>query len=85
MLNKQTGDMKIETSKKDQLIKQIKTELDKKEKQLSAMTNLNRTLQTQIQSFKSKTNGEESKENKENSIENKLLCNENEGEIKKES
>lgn len=83
MLNKQTGDMKIETSKKDQLIKQIKVELDKKEKQLSAMTNLNRTLQSQIQIFKSKSNLEESKENKENSIENNFIS--EDGEIKKES
>jgi hypothetical protein len=85
MLNKQTGDMKIETSKKDQLIKQIKVELDKKEKQLSAMTNLNRTLQSQIQSFKTKSTVEESKENKEDSIEKNLVSNDNEGEIKKES
>lgn len=83
MLNKQTGDMKIETSKKDQLIKQIKVELDKKEKQLSAMTNLNRTLQSQIQTFKTKTSGEESKENKEILIENNFIS--EEGEIKKES
>lgn len=65
MLNKQTGDLKVDASKKDQTIKQIKLELDKKEKQLSAMTNLNRTLQSQIQVFKSK-NSEESKDTENN-------------------
>lgn len=71
--------MKLETTKKDQTIKQIKIELDKKEKQLSAMTNLNRTLQSQIQVFKTKNSEEE---NKDNTLESNLKL--SEGEVKEE-
>jgi hypothetical protein len=67
--------MKLETTKKDLTIKQIKIELDKKEKQLSAMTNLNRTLQSQIQVFKTKSSEEDSKEN---TLENNMKINESE-------
>lgn len=65
-MNKQTGDLKVDSAKKEINIKSLKSDLDKKEKQLIAMTNLNRTLQSQIQCFKTKSGSDKKEEGKDN-------------------
>lgn len=50
--------MKVDSAKKEQLLKTFKSELEKKEKQLTAMTNLNRTLQSQLSNLKSKNSSD---------------------------
>lgn len=69
MLNKQAGDLKVESAKKEINIKNMKLELDIKDKKLNAMTNLNRTLQNQILSLKSKASYDNKNTKEENNVE----------------